>query len=239
MKKILILEDNAVVRGFIKEVINNLEIKTEVYDFDNLLEAYQCALEKQIDCFIVDIILDTKVPGDTSGLKFVESMRKIQTYILSPIIIVTSLEDAKMYAYERLHCYSFLEKPFSDKQLQALLLECLGMVIRKENKTLYFNIDNVIMVADVCDIVYVEKVGRGIQIHTRRLGELKVPYKTIKAFIAEAECPDMMQCSRFCVVNRNYIQNYDQSNCIIQLVDDLGKIEVGRRYKRKMQEGLR
>ncbi len=239
MKKILILEDNSMTRKFVEEIAKDLELKTEVYAFDNVKEAYSCALEKNIDCFIVDIILDTKVPGDTSGLKFVQSIRELNYYTITPVIMLTSLEDAKLYTYEKLHCYRFMEKPFEPLELKHLLEECLGYRERKTIKTLTYHIDGVIMVAELCDIVFVDVNCRVLQIHNRKYGILSIPYKTIKSFLAEADCEDMIQCSKHCVVNRNYIEYFDYVNRMIRLKDDLGELEVGKKYRTDVEEGLK
>ncbi len=239
MKKVLILEDNPLTRKLVEEIARDLEMKTEVFAFDNVKDAYACALERNIDCFIVDIILDSKVPGDTSGLRFVQSIREMKHYILTPVIMLTSLEDAKLYTYEQLHCYRFMEKPFKPTELKKVLEECLGYRERKTTKTLTYHIDGVIMAADVCDIVYVEVSRRILQIHTRKYGILSVPYKTIKSFLEEADSEDMIQCSKHCVVNRNYIEYFDSVNRVIRLRDEFGDIEVGKKYRADVEEGMK
>lgn len=90
MKKILILEDNQAVLTNIADIVNEIDIKADVYTFDNVKDAYQCAMEKVINLFIIDIILDTSRPGDSSGLEFVENIRKVSHYGLAPVIFVTS-----------------------------------------------------------------------------------------------------------------------------------------------------
>lgn len=239
MKKILILEDNPMTRKFVEEIAGELEIKTEVFAFDNVKDAYVCAMEKAIDCFIIDIILDTRVPGDTSGLRFVQSIREVKNYVLTPVIMLTSLEDARLYTYEQLHCYRFMEKPFKPTELKNILEECLGYRDRNVSKTLTYHIDGVIMVADVCDIVYVEVNRRILQIHTRKFGTLSIPYKTIKSFLEEADCEDMIQCSKHCVVNRNYIECFDAVNRVIRLRDNRGELDVGRKYRADVEEGMK
>lgn len=237
MKRILILEDEALIRNMVKQLIEESEVKADVYDFDNVKEAYQCALEKQIDCFIADIILDTKTPGDTSGLKFVESIRKIKKYTLTPVIMLTSLQDMKYCTYDVFHVYSFVEKPFAPERLKHLIEECFGGEKAEAEKHLFFHVDGIIMTVELKDFVYAEKQNRGMLIHTNQHGVLKVSYKTLKALLEEAACDDLIQCSRFCVVNRNYIESYDSVNCMIQLKNNHGLIDVGGRYKRVLEEG--
>lgn len=239
MKKILILEDNPMTRKYVEEIAGDIAVKTEVYAYDNIKDAYSCVLERNIDCFIVDIILNTKSPGDTSGIKFVQSIRELSYYTITPVIMLTALEDAKLYTYEKLHCYRFMEKPFEALELKQVLEECLGYRERKNTKTLTYHIDGIIMAAELCDIVYVDANRRTLHIHNLKYGVLSIPYKTIKSFLEEADCEDMIQCSKHCVVNRNYIEYFDYVNRMIILKENLGKLEVGKKYKGDIEEGLK
>lgn len=96
-KKILILEDNDAALIHIAGLINEIDNKLDIKMFNNIRDAYLCAMENRIDLFIVDIILDIKHPGDTSGLKFIDNIRKIQYYEFTPVIFITSLEDANKH----------------------------------------------------------------------------------------------------------------------------------------------
>lgn len=67
-----------------------------------------------------------------------ENIRKIDRYSFIPVIFVTSLEDAKFHTYEKLHCYSFIEKPFDEIKLKNLMKECLTFKdTHQVNKTLF------------------------------------------------------------------------------------------------------
>ena len=89
-------------------------MQTNVLAFDRVKDAYECLMEKEIDLFVVDIILDKSVQGDSSGLRFVDNVRRVTRYAFTPVIFVTSLEDSRLYTYEKLHCYSFVENPYAD-----------------------------------------------------------------------------------------------------------------------------
>ena len=107
MKNILVLEDNPVTLEYITSLIQEIDIKNTILRCSSIKDAYQHTLEKDIDLFIIDIILDTSRPGDSSGLKFVDGIRRIDRHVFTPVIFVTSLEDERLYTYEKLHCYSF------------------------------------------------------------------------------------------------------------------------------------
>lgn len=237
MKKILILEDNPSILAHITEVVQGACMKETVYPFSNVKDAYQCAIEKTIDLFIIDIILDTARPGDSSGLNFAENIRKIKHYSFVPIIFVTSLEDAKLYTYENLHCYRFIEKPFDDKQLKQLAEQCLQFSeTQNVSKTLYFRKDGIILAAEREDIVYAESVRHIMHIHTKQGGALSIPYITLKRLSEDLDSGDFMQCSRNTIVNKKFIQNIDIPNRTIQLKDGYGCVGIGIRFKKNIKE---
>lgn len=237
MKKILILEDNQAVLTNIADIVNEIDIKADVYLFDNVKDAYQCAMEKVINLFIIDIILDTSRPGDSSGLEFVENIRKVSHYGLAPVIFVTSLEDSRLYTYENLHCYSFIEKPFDENRLKQMVEQCLSFPEGKNiTKTLYFRKDGIILAVEREDIVYVESIRHVLNIHTRQKDTMTVPYITLKRMLEDIDSSDFIQCSRSSVVNKKFIGNIDIPNRIIQLKNGYGSVEIGISFKKAIRE---
>lgn len=237
VKKILLLEDNIATLEYIKQIVLEIPIKSDVYPCDNIKDAYQSALEKTIDLFIVDIILDIRKPGDSSGLKFVDIIRQIEKYNFTPVIFVTSLEDARLYTYEKLHCYSFVEKPFDVKRLKELIIQCLNFPgSKKEEKTLYFRKEGIILAVEREDIVYAESINHVMNIYTANKDHISIPYITLKKLLEETDSPNIIQCSRNTVVNKAYIHNVDIPNRMIQLKNDLGRVEIGIMYKKFLRE---
>lgn len=237
LKNVLILEDNLVTNGYLQEIVQEIDNKNRSFAFTNIKDAYQCVLEKRIDLFIIDIILDASVPGDSSGLKFVDRIRQINNYAFTPVIFITSLEDAKLYTYEKLHCYSFIEKPFDSEKLKVTIRECLNFPdVVEKRKTLYFRKDGIILAVDREDIVYAESINHIMNIHTMRGDALKIPYITLKKLMEEVDSTDMIQCSRSTIVNIAYIDNVDIPNQIIQLKNGMGNVEIGIMYKKKLKE---
>lgn len=237
MKKILILEDNPTTLKNLTQIVQNIAAKNAVYPFYDLKDAYQCAMDKVIDLFIVDIILDRNKPGDSSGLKFVENIRKINHYAFVPIIFVTSLEDAKLYTYEKLHCYSFIEKPFDVVRLRQLVQQCLRFdESRVTSKTLYFRKDGIILAAEREDIVYAESINHVMHIHTKQGDVLEIPYITLKKLLDDLDSTDFIQCSRSTVINQKYIDNLDIPNQVVQFKNGYGRVGIGIRYKKNLRD---
>lgn len=232
MKKILILEDNQTMLRNLSQMVMDIESKNIVYSFQEIKDAYQCAMDKVIDLFIVDIILDRSKPGDSSGLTFVENIRRVNHYAFTPIIFVSSLEDAKLYTYENLHCYSFIEKPFDVERLKKLVEQSLRFEdSRSTSKTLYFRKDGIILAVEREDIVYAESIRHIMHIHTRHGDIMEIPYITLKKLLDDLDCGDFIQCSRSTIVNKKFIHNIDIPNSVIQLKNNAGRVEIGITFK--------
>ena len=234
----MVLEDNESTREYIKKVIEQ-ELNCVVYATDNILEAYSIALNKKIRVFIVDIILDTSRPGDLSGLEFVEKIRKYTEYTFTPVIIITSLEDPQLYAYQKLHCYGYIEKPFDENHLKMLVKNAMCFPQKEtEEKTLYFRKEGIIYAVERKDIAYVESLNHMLHIHMRNGDNLKIPYITLKKVLGEIDSADIIQCSRNMIVNRSCIDNVDIANRFIRLRNNMGTVEIGITYKNTVKEAL-
>ncbi len=236
VKNVIILEDNSTTLEQLRQLV--LECGAyHVYALDNFEDACACVMKNTIDLFLVDIILDTGKPGDTSGLLFVERIRQMEQYMFTPVIFITSLEDPRMYTYENLHCYGFLEKPFDPERVRTLVRNSMHFPkTAQEDKTLFFRKDGIIMAVNRNDIVYVECINHMMRIHTVKKDYLEIPYYTMKKILAEIDSADMIQCSRSSAVSRKFIHSVDIPNRFIQLKDGLGTVEIGLTYKKSMRE---
>lgn len=236
MKKMLIVEDSVQILAQLSYIAREINSSNKIYAFEKLEEAYRCALENDIDLFVVDIILEKEKPGDISGLQYVENIRKIDRYKFIPVIFVTSLEDAKLHTYEKLHCYSFIEKPFDESKMKNVMEECLQFYdVQQANKTLFFRKDGIILALDREEILYSESIQHIMYIHTTKEDTLSIPYITVKKLLEDLNSNEFMQCSRNVIVNKKYIYNVDTVNRIIELKNG-ERVEIGITYKKKIKE---
>lgn len=225
----------------IKEIIASIDLSIEILMAANSDAAYRYAMEKDIDVFIVDIVLDTKVMGDTSGIKFAECIRGMQKYMFTPVIFTTSLEDPQMYAFRELHCYGYLEKPIDVDQAKELIRKALCFENPKSSsETIYFKRDKIIYPIEVEDIIYTHNVNHEMTIHHRNGTRLRIPYKTCSQLLKEVRTDCMVQCSRNTLVNRHYIRSIDLVNRYITLVDsEQTKIEIGSSFAKKVERKIK
>ena len=238
MKRVLILEDNVKTRECLMRIVKDINPKVEVCTVGSIGEAYQYMMEQLISVFIIDIIIDAHVPGDTSGLYFAEKVRSLDQYLFTPIIFITSLEDSKCMAYEKFHCYRFIEKPFDMRQVRKVVAECLKYPESVEkDKQLYFRKEGIILTINVKEIVWIESINHELVIHTVKGDVLRIPYYSIGKILKLADSNKLIQCSRNTVVNSSFITAIDLSNRYIFLKNGQ-QVEIGVTFKNTLRKKI-
>lgn len=234
-KSVLIIEDNKIQMEMLKKLVLEVNPGVAVYTANDVGTAYQILIEKTIDVFLVDIILDTTKPGDTSGVRLVERVRTIPKYMFTPVLFVTSLEDTTNYAYTDLNCLGYVEKPFSPERVKQLVEKALYYSTSKnQDATFCFRKDGILYPVKVRDIIYIESLNHVVSVHTVKAGTLTIPYKPCKDLLDEVDTDCLIQCSRNAIVNKDYILNVDVSNRYITLKEVDKKIEIGITFKKKI-----
>lgn len=239
MKTVLIIEDNIASMEMLAQIVNEVDPESMVYRAVNQNEAYAHAMRLNVDLFLIDIMLDPKNPGDVSGMRFANRIRMVERYKFVPMIFITALEDARLYAYSDLHCYYYLEKPYDDKKARQVIMEALEMPLKKKNaEDVFFRKDGIIFRKSVSEVVYIENMRTGQTVRFTD-GKLELQYKPSKVILEELGSDKFLQCSRSTIVNRDFIEIIDMVNRYIGLKDNFGQLEIGISFKKKFIEALK
>lgn len=232
MRRVLILEDNVRNMEMLVKIIENMGKDIVIKRATGIDEASSLIIKYNIDLFMLDIILDPTNSSDASGMKFAEYVRTFQKYKYTPIIFITALEDPELHAYSDLHCYSYVEKPYDVEKVAAVISEALAFPkAEEEPRSVYFRKDGILYKKKVSEIVYIENSRTGQIVHCTN-GNLKLPYKANKLILEELGSDKFVQCSRFTIVNKDYIDKIDIVNRYIQLYVVDEQVEIGESYKR-------
>lgn len=235
-KNVLIFEDKETVRLLVKKLVHEVDPTANVFLTEEISQAYALLMNKRIDLFLVDIILDTSNSSDVSGLKYVAQLRKIEQYAFTPVIIISTLEDQELHSYRNLHCYGYVEKPFDPDEVKKLLSDALKYQHnRTDGEMLFFRSDGIYHAVEKDKVVYAESINHVLHIHTAEKDVMKIPYVTLKKLMEEMDSEDVFQCSRNTVVNKRYICNVDITNRFIQFKNGLGQVEIGLTYKKEVK----
>ena len=237
-KAVLIVEDSTIQLEMLKRLVQKKNSDALIYTAGEDKSAYKILMEKTIDVFLVDIILNTGKPGDIAGIHLVERLRQIPKYLFTPVIFITALEDVSGYAYRNLNCLGYIEKPFDADQVNRLLEKALTYSTAKETDvTICFRKEGVIYPIQTNDIVYIESINHIVRIHLANNEIYDIPYITCKQIMEENETECLIQCNRGTIVNKKYILNIDFANKYITLKSNFMRIEIGSTFRKKIHAG--
>lgn len=233
MKTILIVEDNSRSREMLVKIIKNIKEDVDIKEASSLEEASMMAVMNNIDLFMLDIILNSANPSDVSGIQFAEYIRTLPKYKYTPIIFITALEDPALHAYSELHCYYYVEKPYNADKVAAVISDALEMPkLYKETHNIFFRKEGILYKKEASDIIYIENARTGQTVYCKN-GNLQLPYKPAKKILEELGSDNFMQCSRYHIVNVDYIDKIDTVSRYIQLKGMKEPIEIGITYKKR------
>ncbi|UPT76976.1 response regulator transcription factor [Sulfurovum sp. XGS-02] len=117
--KVLLLEDELMLQGAIKEYLS--DIGFEVTAFDDGQEAYDNIASNSYDLFIFDI----NTPS-MDGLSLLDRLQKEKIYV--PTIFISAITEIEQISQAyALGCYDYLKKPFHLKELSLHIDRLLKM----------------------------------------------------------------------------------------------------------------
>ncbi len=238
-RNVLIIEDSKTSGEALTEMTRKCDTVGAIFCVDNSADAYERAMETEIDLFIVSIIMETDDVHDVPGFRFVDMIRKCERYEFTPVIFITSLVDEKMYAFHKLHCFDYIEKPFYKADVEKVIETALRVPLTEDREQDMFSYrkDGVLQVLNVDKIIYLESRFRSVFIYT--LDEtVALTYTTLKQVLDKLPRRYFLRCSRNEAVNKNFIKYVDTANHFVGLTN--GKqLKLGANMKKEFMENMR
>lgn len=238
MKRVLILEDNTAAAYSLEKAVKNLDANAEVTCVTQYTDACMMVTDRFFDLFIVDIILDKSYAHDTSGLEFISFLRNMKQYEFAPVIITTSLDSPKMHAYDKLHCYQYLEKPYDMKDVEKVIEKALRVPQRMdEDNYIYLKNEGYIWPQQINKIVYVYYKDRKVIVKSVD-GINSFFYKSVSDIKNHLPGSHFFQCNRNTIINKKYIYKVDVIGNKIILKNEYGTFEIGKTFRKRVYEEL-
>lgn len=237
-KNILIVEDNRESMEALAGLARECDPTSVIYCASNSAMAYRYAMENRIDLFLVDIMLDSSVKNDVSGIVFADKMRQQERYKFVPIVFITALVDQAMVAFHKLHCYGYIEKPFDFNIVRKTISEALQYPIRdeREDKYVYYRKDGILYSIETDKIIYMESVLRVLHVYLVD-EEIEIPYMSCSVMLEKLNADDFLQYSRNGILNRKYIDYVDETNRYIRMKNG-AMLEMGIVWKKRFIQEL-
>lgn len=238
IRNILILEDKKPHMDALYKIVSDIKKNLLVLTATTEREAFQISMEHRIHLFLVDIILHPDKPGDVGGLRFAREIRGVEKYRFTPLIFITSLEDPKLYSYSQLHCFGYIEKPFHTPQVQEIISKALEFPVKDENQRfIYFRKDGIVYSKNIKEIIYIENSKRKVTVYCK-YDTMEIPYKTCDEILEELDSENFIQCSRYAIINKRYIEKIDYTNRYIKLKEIDEPVEIGAILKKKFKDKM-
>ena len=239
---VLILEDKKNNREALQKIVSSCMGVECVYTYGKCEDALKAAMDKHMDLFLLDIILEPGSGNDNSGILFAESIRKYDEYKLTPIIFITVLMGLERELLKRVHCYDYIEKPIGDGRLvKEHIEEVLGAISagKKPNSREYvpLHYDGIGYMVFMDEVVFFENKAGTLYIHLFD-DEILIPNYSAKKFNS------MIHQSRFLTpvygtyVNVDFIESVDFRNKEVYMRDKSVIPIGGRKFKKFKEEYL-
>ncbi len=232
MQNILILEDNDMQRQALAALTKKIVPAARIFQAADISNAYTAALNNHINLFLLDVILNTDSPNDSSGYLFAKKIRNFDEYTLTPIVFTTTINGLMLQAFRSIHCYDYLVKPIREIQLKEILYDTLikgsHQEVRDQKVTLRSK--GIIYSILLHDILYVETKLRKLYIHTIKEA-LEFPYMSLSSVLELLDDSRFIQCHRAIIVNKDYIETFNIANRTIKLRGINNTLDIGTQYQ--------
>jgi len=205
--QLLLIEDDIIqsdnLSNLIKESYNNVELLTA----HSFKESLKVISEKNVDLFFIDINLP-----DGSGIDIAKKIRAMEGCELKGIVFITSQGYQMVDAFKNIHCYDFLIKPYSKKDIKRIIDVFMKENVKKNDNRKYsmITIENKItykLYHD--DIVFAEYIPRKCKIVTVK-NRVIYAKLSLGKLLSMIESNSIVQCHKSFIVNTKYIKRIDK-----------------------------
>jgi len=241
MTALILDTDNKMVEFWMKRIQEWLP-DTEIVCCKTKQEALWNSMIREIDIFIVNLVLEEKNRYKMSGLEFLVEIRKKPIYKLTDVIICTDIDDQHFFSYPNLHCYRYIEKPLREQDLR----ECYELLFYTDDRKrrmesndsfIYIRNNRGFFCVDASVVVRME-IHKNRSLLITETEELEIDSRLANAMKEDLIHRGWIQCNRSDYVNKKYILLYYQG--FLKLKKGFGNIpltEIGKQGIRRMIEG--
>ena len=234
--KILYHSEDGEYEKLCVNVVRKVCSNAKIYICHDLATAGKTLMLDRMDIVIFNLNLRRNRSLDQDGMRFLEYLRRMPGYALTPMLVLLDMEDARFYTYNRLHAYACYQKPLNEKLFH---LDVKKLVREKDRQSGYPDEDSVVhcfrkrdelYVVREEELVRVEKTrDSGLVVTTER--EYDVDVRSLRRDTQLFYSGRFIRCSRTNYVNPRYIRKVDR-NCI-RLRDEYGDIKPSKRGYRE------
>lgn len=172
--------------------------------------------------------------AEEKGLEFAFFVRELKGYYLTPILFFARDRKYEQMAFHDIHCYDYMVKPIQEEEIiRILYLYLTYNPVSEEKSQMRFQIHGEDYMIPIQDIVYLETWNRSVFVHAVNQ-VLEAPYLKLCDCVSRGG-GKFVQCHRSYAVNRSFIRKIDYGKHQIELKEDYGRVDMGRKYERMLR----
>ncbi len=177
---------------------------------------------------ITMIIIDLE-NREKKGAELADYVRQVPRQCMTPILFLAKNRKLEWWAFHEIHCYDYILKPIDPMQIMQILVLCMKrMADNEKNRPIIFTIGKDRYPVYPREILYLDRSDRSVTIHTTTIN-LRVPSLRLGEFV-NLFGEQFIQIHRGTVVNRDHIRCIDLKNCVIEMKNGRGVLDIGRTY---------
>ena len=238
MQNILIVEDNQLQLNMLVNTITNEYPSWTIKCADNYNDALiliNKSLSREAEpftLFLLDIQL-TDYPTDRGGFLLAEEIRKLPAYYRTNILFLTGISDQGGYALSNFHCYNYITKPYTEKDILNQIEQML-ITGYLEKSFMITDTDKIIHRVKCCDILYVKALRHMKTIYLNGSHICTRAYN-LEDLISMAD-GELIMCHKGYLINPRHISSYDRLTSSVIIKGD--SIPVGRKYAEQIHANI-
>ena len=233
MSRIMIVEDDMLIAKGLEAIIKSIDDNLDISITGYAEEALRYIENNHYDAFLLDIQLE-----DYSGIELAKKIRDRDEYKLTPIIFITAIPTRELMAFKEIHCYDYIVKPFTEKEVREALETIIYHGIKKRDKSEIFKINqksySYILKQD--EIIYIESKNKNLLLVTIN-EEIKLSNYSLSNILEELGA-GFIQCHRGYIINIKYIIRVNHVDNSIKLRGTDEVIPIGRKYKEDLRNDI-
>ncbi len=188
--------------------------------FHFLQEAWRKALTTRMDLMILELPKGKGLEKD-EGLRTLECIRRTKEYLITPMILLSDLEDTRLYGYNRLHAYACYQKPVNKIVFQQDIGDLLlGLTTENrqsdhQNMMHSFHYRNELYVVRERDLVRLQRHSHTVNVVTVD-HRFRVDIRSLQQEADLFESGRFLQCNRSDFVNPMFICLVEKHRVILK-----------------------